>query len=81
MGISGSVLREQQDSDQGSGVGFSVGFDVDDHMQDVGNVGIHGMLVDGDLGETTLDLQLRSQSGSGSEVHSASVPSFTDGLP
>ena len=60
--------------------------DVGDQVVDVGgdvnlvdSVLEGGMQVDGDLGETTL--QLSGQSISGSEVQSASVVSFTDGLP
>ncbi len=86
MGLPIGVLRPVEDTDVdmqeqgfvGSGVaqgdvGSSVvgsGVSVDGSMQ-----------VDGDLGETTLDLGARGTSRSVSEVNSASVVSFTDGLP
>ena len=97
MNLSGNISREVQGSDLGSDVGISMGFGVDADMADgndsSGSVGIdldvvgvvdvelqgESMQVDQDLGKMTLDLPIRSQNGS--EVHSASTPSLTDGLP
>ena len=55
-------------------VGSGTGYVVDDIVEG-------SMQIDGDLGESTFDVGMRVVSGSESEVHSASVLSFTEGLP
>ena len=55
-------------------VGSGTGYVVDDIVEG-------SMQIDGDLGESTFDVGMRVASGSESEVYSASVVSFNEGLP